>query len=237
MLTTQAELAARQLASENEWGQWRRWPVNWSAIIVGALATFAFALLVSLVAVAVGAHNLDPQNRVVDLKKISMVTAAIGIAGSFFAFVVGGWVAGKIAGIFRSEHAMLHGAIVWLVAVPTIGMLATLGMAGSVGTWYAGLAGHNGNSYNSTPFIRPDALSANATAEELQRYTTATTEYQKNVAQWREETPKAVRNSALCAVTSILVGLMGSALGGWMASGEPMTFGVVRHRKQATMPT
>jgi hypothetical protein len=33
---------------------------------------------------------------------------------------------------------------------------------------------------------------------------------------------KAARNSAIAAATSMLVGLMGGVVGGWMASGEPM---------------
>jgi hypothetical protein len=37
-------------------------------------------------------------------------------------------------------------------------------------------------------------------------------------------TPDVVRATALAAVTSLLIGLVGSVVGGWMASGEPMTF-------------
>ena len=36
--------------------------------------------------------------------------------------------------------------------------------------------------------------------------------------------PDAVRNTALAALTTILIGLMGAVIGGWMACGEPMTF-------------
>jgi hypothetical protein len=39
------------------------------------------------------------------------------------------------------------------------------------------------------------------------------------------------RNGALAALTALLLGLMGSVLGGWLASGEPMTF--TNHRKRA----
>jgi hypothetical protein len=35
----------------------------------------------------------------------------------------------------------------------------------------------------------------------------------------------AARNAALGAVTGLLIGLVGSVIGGWMASGEPMTLG------------
>jgi hypothetical protein len=214
---------------------WRHWPVNWSAVIVGVLSTMAIALIVTLVAVAVGAHNLDPTVRVVDVKKISLTAMIISVASAFFAFVVGGWVAGKIAGIFRSEHAMLHGAIVWLVALPVIGLFATLGAAGYAGTWYAGMAAQQNGSYYATPYTQPETLSANATADEVSRNQAAWTEYRKNVAQWREETPKANRNGALLAITTMMLGLMGSVLGGWMASGEDMNFSHVKNRKPVTV--
>jgi hypothetical protein len=34
----------------------------------------------------------------------------------------------------------------------------------------------------------------------------------------------------MAALTSLLVGLIGSVIGGWMASGEPMTFTFYRKR-------
>jgi hypothetical protein len=43
-------------------------------------------------------------------------------------------------------------------------------------------------------------------------------------------TPDVVRNTAMAALTSFLVGLIGSVIGGWMASGEPMTFTFYRKR-------
>jgi bacteriorhodopsin len=42
--------------------------------------------------------------------------------------------------------------------------------------------------------------------------------------------PEIVRNTAMAAVTSLLLGLIGSVIGGWMASGEPMTFTFYRKR-------
>ena len=38
------------------------------------------------------------------------------------------------------------------------------------------------------------------------------------------------RNTALGVITALLLGLMGSVVGGWMASGEPMNF--THHRTQ-----
>lgn len=43
----------------------------------------------------------------------------------------------------------------------------------------------------------------------------------------------AVRNGALAALVALLIGLMGSVIGGWLASGEPMT--ITLHRTRAAL--
>lgn len=68
------------------------------------------------------------------------ITIVFNIGGAFFSFVAGGWIACRIAGIRRAEPAMLHGAIVWLVAVPLLLGLAALGATSHIGGWYGGLA-------------------------------------------------------------------------------------------------
>ena len=176
------------------------WPLSWSAVWVGALSAAALALVFGLVAVAVGAHRVgQPLGR---WGEVSFVALAFSVLGSFLAFALGGWVAAKVAGIHRSETAMLHGAIVWLVAVPIVMLLASMGAAGYLGGWYAGLAG------------TPPAAAA-------QTYAAATD----------PAAAQAARNAALAAVTALLLGLTGGVIGGWMASGEPMTFNHYRTRR------
>lgn len=46
--------------------------------------------------------------------------------------------------------------------------------------------------------------------------------------------PEAIRNTALAALTSVLLGLIGAVIGGWLASGEPMTFTHHRTRSVAS---
>jgi MFS family permease len=48
------------------------------------------------------------------------------------------------------------------------------------------------------------------------------------------EIAEAVRNGALATVAALLLGLVGSVIGGWMASGEPMTLGYYRRRQLDT---
>jgi hypothetical protein len=121
------------------------------------------------------------------------------VLGSFLSFVVGGWVAGRIAGFVRAEPAMLHGAIAWLLGSSLIVAAGTVG-ATPFGPWYRGVVP-----------ARPAAMAAAAE---------------------NPDTARAARNAAVGGASALLLGLVGAAVGGWMASGEPMTLGYARSRER-----
>jgi hypothetical protein len=229
------EADRREAAAEIVYERWVHWPVNWSAIWVGALAALVAVLIFGLIGVAIGAHLLGPEHRDVDLKKLGIGALIFSVFSAFFAFVIGGWITGKIAGILRSEPAMLHGAVTWCVTVPLLVALGAVGTSSYFGGWFAGLAGTpSWAAPAAAPYDRPDPLGVDATAEERAHFRTAQAEYSAKVRQWKEDTPKATRNSAIGAATALLLGLMGSVIGGWMACGEPMNFTHYRTRKTVT---
>jgi hypothetical protein len=115
----------------------KAWPVAWSAAWIGALTALCLALVIGLVGYAAGAHEVA---RAASWRNVRLITLVFNIGGAFFSFVAGGWVACRIAGFRRAEPAMLHGGIVWLVAVPLLLGLAALGAAHHIGGWYGGLA-------------------------------------------------------------------------------------------------
>jgi len=125
------------LASE----EWIAWPVSWSAIWVGALAAFAAVAVFGLAGTAAGIGALQNVKDFSDWKSLSLIDTAVAIFGAFLAFVIGGWVTGKIAGIRRAEPAILHAAISWLVALPILLAFIALGVGKTFGGWYGGLAG------------------------------------------------------------------------------------------------
>jgi hypothetical protein len=180
--------------------EWIRWPIAWSAVWVGALTALAVGLIIGLLGFAFGANEVA---NTVDWQKLRLISAIFAVGGAFFAFVAGGWAAGRIAGILRSEPAMLHGAIVWLVALPLFLALAALGVSGHWGGWYGGLG-------SMTP-LAPGAAVDPDLAE-------------------------ATRNNALATTVALLLGLIGSVIGGWMASGEPMTLTHYRRRGRVDVP-
>ena len=122
-----------------------------------------------------------------------LITLGFSVFGSFLSFVLGGWAAARVTGTRRAETAMLHGAIAWLVTIPGLLFFAALGAGGYLGTWYGGLAAPPAWAPQATPMVENAAAAL------------------------------AARNAALGALTAILLGLVGSVIGGWMGSGERMS--------------
>src|SRR4051812_43023695 len=82
-----------------------RWAVDWSAAWVGALAALATALILGLIAIALGLHKIGPEPGIPNWRDFGFGALVFSVAGGFFAFVAGGWIAGKISGWRRSEPA------------------------------------------------------------------------------------------------------------------------------------
>jgi hypothetical protein len=183
---------------------WQAWPVFWSAAWVGALASLAAAMILGLIGVAIGAHQLGTAGQVTKWSQAAWGAVIASILGSFLSFVVGGWVTVSVAGIRRAEPAMLHGAITWLIALPLLVVLLGVGAGNAFGGWYGGLVGA---PVWVTPSGPPDP---NASI--------------------------IARNAALAGITAILLGLMGSVIGGWMGSGEPMALRSDRGQGTARRP-
>jgi uncharacterized membrane protein YeaQ/YmgE (transglycosylase-associated protein family) len=177
-----------------------RWPVDWSAVWVGALSAVILALIIGLVGVAIGAHRVADA-RIVRWSDFGLMSLIFAVAGAFASFVVGGWVAARTAGFSRSEPAILHGVIAWLLGVSLIVGAGSLG-ATSFGPWYRGIVPVRGTATATSTVEDPDAA-------------------------------RAARNAALGALTAMLLGLVGAVVGGWMASGEPMTLTHYQTRKAA----
>ena len=177
------------------------WPIVWSAMWIGALSALAVGLLIGLVGFAVGAHEAA---QLADWKKVRLLAVVFNVAGAFFAFVVGGWVAARLAGFRRAEPALLHGAMAWLLTVPFLLILSALGGAARFGSWYGGI---------TVPYGVAAAMAQDPQLALL------------------------IRNASLAAVTALLLGLVGAVIGGWMASGEPMTLTHYRSRVRTVRST
>ena len=181
---------------------WTSWPVSWNAVIIGALASVVAVVLLGLIGTAIGAHKSGIEGRITSWSGVGFASLVWAVLSAFFSFVIGGWIAVRIAGIRRPEDAALHGALAWLLGVAL--MIGAAALSGAIfNGWYTSLAA--APAVPSTPGQPADP----------------------NLA-------IAVRNGALAAAASMLIGLMGAVIGGWMASGEPMRVGNFRVRFEPT---
>lgn len=118
---------------------WTVWPINWTAVIAGALCAVVAATLLGLIGTAIGANATANSGRITTWSGVGFGALVYAVISSFFAFVIGGWVAGKVSGIRRAEDAALQAALAWVLATFLIVTLAA--MSGAVfNGWYASLA-------------------------------------------------------------------------------------------------
>src|SRR5262252_3062786 len=84
---------------------WTAWPVSWSGIWVGALSALAAAAIFGLIGIAIGAHELGTAGQITKWSDVTRASVVVAVFAAFLAFVIGGWVSVKIAGIRVSEPA------------------------------------------------------------------------------------------------------------------------------------
>lgn len=113
--------------------------VAWSGVWIGAFASVVAVVLFGFIGTALGAHRAGVEGRVTEWSGVGPGALTFAVLGAFFAFVIGGWVAVRLAGIRVPEHAALTGAVVFLVG--TILLLALASQAAQyLNGWYSGLA-------------------------------------------------------------------------------------------------
>ena len=119
--------------------------VSWGAIFAGAVSAVALTALLGLLGLGIGFGSLDPAEGD-NLGAVPRNTLLWWAVISIIATGIGGFVAGRLAGIPRSLTGALHGLAVWSVATLLTLWLATtavgtiLGAATSVVTTTARVA-------------------------------------------------------------------------------------------------
>jgi len=115
------------------------WTVSWSGIWIGAFTAVVTVALLGFAGTALGAHVAGNEGRITSWNSVGPMALAWAVFTSFLAFVLGGWVAARIAGLRSAEDAALHGAITFVVGAVLLLAMASFGAAFLSG-WYSGLA-------------------------------------------------------------------------------------------------
>lgn len=161
--------------------------VRWGPIWAGLFATLTTLLFLSLIGLAVGLTTVNAGAAAATGSVPSDLGRNAGIMEAIFvivAYLVGGFVAGRAATVYRRGWGALNGAMVFLLSVPFILALASIGF----GTLLASL-GHSAAGLTIT--IAPGGGASGAA-----------------------QVADAVRATAWGGVIAIVIGLLASAIGG-----------------------
>jgi len=178
--------------------------VRWGPIIAGLLTALTALLLLGLLGLAVGLTTVNAGTAAAQGgPPAGLGTGAAvwsGVSG-IIAFLLGGYVAGRTASVFKRGWGALNGALVFMLAVPLTLWLASQGLGVALGT-----LGNLSGALASNPGAAQAAQSA---AQNLSP---------ADVARAAE----GARNTAWGTLIGALLGLGASAVGGFTGSRQPM---------------
>lgn len=120
--------------------------ISWGAIIAGVVIALVVQLLLGILGLGIGAGNIDPLSEANPVAGIG-VGAGIWFAVSLLiALFLGGYVAGRTAGIPRRQDGLLHGLLTWAVTTLLTFYLLTT----TVGSLMGGTARILGQTVSAT---------------------------------------------------------------------------------------
>ena len=145
---------------------------HWGAIFAGTVLALGVFVLLALAGIGLGlsifeATEADPMNG-------SLTTTAIWqFVSQLVALFVGGYAAGRLAGVLHSVGAMIHGATVWALTT-LVGVYfatqAAMGLAGLAGSAVSGIAGGASSAVQAVipdDFELPDLSLGDVSLEDL----------------------------------------------------------------------
>ncbi|HLS28676.1 MAG TPA: hypothetical protein VK041_08505 [Opitutales bacterium] len=195
--------------------------ISWGAIIAGTIAALAVQLLLTLLGLSIGMWAIDPSAGQEGFQGLGMGAAIWGLASFIIALFVGGWIAGRMAGLESKFDGLLEGFMVWgLVTVVTF-MLLTTAISGIVG----GAAGLAGDALTSASeqiddpqqMIQEFGQSFRDEIEEMQD-PEAQQQMEQQAKQSGEEVASAGAATSFWAFLALLLGAIAAALAGHLGS-------------------
>ena len=182
--------------------------VRWGPIVAGLCTALTSLLILSLLGLAFGLTVVNAGTAAAQggaPEGLGRNSAIWGALSGLIAFFLGGWVSGRSAAVFGRGWGALNGALVFLVAVPVILWLASMGLGtvlGTLGTFAGSLNADPGTAQQAAQGATDQARQAAQNVQPL------------DVARAAE----TARNTAWGTLLGMALGLGASALGGMLGT-------------------
>lgn len=130
--------------------------VSWGSIVAGALIALAILTVLNLIGLAFGLYALDAEESDLGAGTAAWTMGIWWALSSLVALYVGGWVAGRLAGIPSGLIAGIHGAAVWALAT----LLGVWAISSATTAAFSGAAGLVREAAQGAGQVAPAAASA-----------------------------------------------------------------------------
>ena len=111
--------------------------VSWGAIIAGAVLALVTQLLLGLLGLALGLGAIDPTAEANPLSGLATGAGIWSIVTLLLSLLLGGYTAGRLAGLPKRTDGLLHGLVTWGLVT----LLATYLLTSGIGRLLSGAAG------------------------------------------------------------------------------------------------
>jgi hypothetical protein len=173
--------------------------IRWASVIAGLITALTVMALLSMLGAAIGFSIFGSGN---DTGNIGTAAAIWSGVSALLAFIVGGWVAGRTAGVPNMGSALLNGFLVGATAIVLILWMAAAG----IGNLF-GMIGSSAGGIIHTAMTSPSALSS--------AMTNAGSIVNNNSLP-ADQVQSEARNAAWYVFGATIIGLLAATLGGWL---------------------
>ena len=104
--------------------------IRWGPVLAGLVTTLASMLVLTVLGLAIGLSVFEPTSDGGDVGTAAAIWSALS---ALVSFLLGGWVAGKTAGVRGDDNALLNGFMVGAAALALTLWLASMGVGNLLG--------------------------------------------------------------------------------------------------------
>jgi hypothetical protein len=207
--------------------------VRWGPVLAGVFTALSATTVLSVLGLAIGFSSIDPNDT---LRSFGIGAGVWGAATALISFFLGGWISGRTTALVDNFTRVLQGSMVWIVTIPLLlyviaggagAMFRTLGGVVQTGVQAAApiagqAAGQGAQPAPGQPGREGAPLGQQAQDAARQAQDTArqaVENLRQQVTPERvERTAEVASKAAWSVLFSMILGLVASAFGGYVAS-------------------
>lgn len=120
--------------------------ISWGAVLAAVALAITVQLLLSMLGIGIGMSTIDPvKGETPTMGAFSISAGVWGIVTGLIALFIGGWAAGRLAGMPQRTDGILHGLLTWSVAI----LISVYLLTSAVGTFVGGAFGIVGDAVSA----------------------------------------------------------------------------------------